>query len=207
MLLRFLLILLLTAPPLAMAAPTILIYGDSLSAGYGLALDQSWAHLLQQRLQRSGYSHAVVNASISGETTSGGLARIEQALTEYHPNIVILELGANDGLRGLSLQEMRQNLTSMIEACRRHRARVLLLGMRIPPNYGPRYTTDFMESFPELAKAHGVALVEFMLAGVAGHTELIQEDGLHPTARAQPKLLDNLWPRLLPQLGRPGAGH
>ena len=162
MLLRLFLIMILHAPACALAAPTILIYGDSLSAAYGIPREQGWSNLLQQRLQRSGYSHVVANASISGETTSGGLTRIDKALTEYQPQIVILELGANDGLRGLSITEMRLNLTAMIAACRRHRASVLLVGMRIPPNYGQRYVTEFMESYPILAKENHLALLEFI---------------------------------------------
>ncbi len=190
-------------PSVALAAPVILVYGDSLSASYGIPRDKSWAHLLQQRLQQSGYPHALVNASISGETTSGGLSRIEKTLAEHRPALVILELGANDGLRGLPVADMRRNLAAIIAACRHHNAEVLLVGMRIPPNYGPRYTHDFFESYPLLARQQRVPLLEFMLEGVAGRRELIQEDGLHPTTHAQPMLLNNLWLKLKPLLGKP----
>lgn len=193
----------LTVPTGVLAAPTILVYGDSLSAAYGIPTDQSWAHLLQQRLQQSGYSHVVTNASISGETTSGGLSRIEKTLAEHRPALVILALGANDGLRGLPIAEMRRNLALTISACRSHQAKVLLVGMRIPPNYGPRYTTEFMESYPLLARQHHLPLLAFLLDGVAGKPELTQEDGLHPTAAAQSRLLDNIWPKLKPLLGKP----
>jgi acyl-CoA thioesterase I len=203
MLLRLLLIMLMLTPAGAFAAPTILVYGDSLSAAYGMATDESWVHLLQQRLQQSGYSHVVVNASISGETTSGGLSRIEKTLLMHRPALVILELGANDGLRGLPIIEMRRNLTMMIDACRRHRTKVLLVGMRLPPNYGPRYATAFMESYPLLARQQKLPLLEFLLDGVAGRPQLTQDDGLHPTAAAQPRLLDNVWPRLTPLLAKP----
>ena len=195
--------MILSVPTGALAAPTILLYGDSLSASYGIPRDKSWAYLLQQRLQQSGYSHVVANASISGETTSGGLSRIEKTLAQHHPALVILELGANDGLRGLPIAEMRRNLTAIIEACQRHKAKVLLVGMRIPPNYGPQYTKAFLESYPLLARQHGLPLLEFMLDGVAGKPELTQEDGLHPTAEAQARLLDNIWPKLKPLLGKP----
>ncbi len=199
---RLLIPFFLCLPGWAVSAPTILIYGDSLSAAYGIPREQGWAHLLQQRLTQAGYRHQVANASISGETTRGGLTRVEQTLTLHRPSLVILELGANDGLRGLPIEEMRRNLAGIIAACKRHQARVLLVGMRIPPNYGPRYTREFVDSYALLAKQHNLPLIAFMLDGVAGKRELIQEDGLHPTAAAQPALLDNLWPRLMPLLGK-----
>lgn len=200
MLIRLLLIVMTLLPATSFAAPVILVYGDSLSASYGIPRDKSWTHLLQQRLAQSGYPHIIANASISGETTSGGLSRIEKALLDHRPAVVVLELGANDGLRGLPVTDMRRNLTAIIETCRRHKANVLLIGMQIPPNYGPRYTQDFLETYPALAKKFHLPLLEFMLDGIAGHRELIQEDGLHPTAAAQPMLLDNLWSKLQPLL-------
>lgn len=202
--LRFVLAILMCLPLQVLAAPTILVYGDSLSAAYGIPTDSGWAALLQSRLHKSGYPHVVVNASISGETSSGGLARIENALRQHHPQLVILELGANDGLRGLPVTQMRQNLGAIIEVCRRHGAHVLLTGMRIPPNYGPHYSRSFSESYSFLAKKYKVPLLPFLLEGVAGRRELAQDDGLHPTAEAQPALLDNVWKSLVPILGKPG---
>lgn len=203
MLLRLFLVTLLSLPAAALAAPTILVFGDSLSASYGIPRDKSWTSLLQQHLQQKGYSHVVANASISGETTSGGLTRLEKTLADHRPALVILELGANDGLRGLPITEMRRNLAAMIKACKRRNTRVLLVGMRIPPNYGPRYTRDFMESYPLLAQQYQLPLLQFMLDGIAGKRELIQEDGLHPTAAAQPKVMENIWTALEPLLGKP----
>ena len=196
-------LILLCAPVAGLAAPTILVYGDSLSAGYGVPRGQEWPSLLARRLDQLGYRHAVVNASISGETSSGGHTRIDHALAQHRPALVILELGANDGLRGLPVTEMRRNLAAIIEACRARQARVLLVGMRIPPNYGPRYTQEFHSSFRQLAQQYRIPLLEFLLDGVAGRRELTQDDGLHPTAAAQPRLLDNLWPVLAPMLGKP----
>lgn len=180
--------------------PVILIMGDSLSAGYGIETSKDWASLLEQRLVSENFPYRVVNASISGETTNGGLSRLAQALATHRPQIVIIELGANDGLRGLPLYLMRNNLEKMIELCQQANTRVLLLGMRLPPNYGPRYTHDFNQVFVELAKEYDTGLVPFLLAGVATQPELMQSDGLHPTDAAQPQLLDTIWPQLLPLL-------
>lgn len=202
MLHRLFVIILLWLPLSAAATPTILVYGDSLSAAYGIATDQGWAHLLQRRLAAQGYPHRVANASISGETTSGGLARIEGTLRQHRPQLVILALGANDGLRGLPVADMRRNLAAIIEHCQRQGARVLLVGMRIPPNYGPHYTRDFAESYAQLAGQYRLPLVAFLLDGVGGQRELIQDDGLHPAAAAQPKMLDNVWVQLQPLLGK-----
>lgn len=174
--------------------------GDSLSAGFGIETSKDWASLLEQRLMSENLPYRVVNASISGETTNGGLSRLAQALATHRPHIVILELGANDGLRGLPLYLMRNNLGKMIELCRQANARVLLLGMRLPPNYGPRYTHDFSQIFAGLANEYETGLVPFFLAGVVTQPELMQSDGLHPTAAAQPQLLDTIWPQLLPLL-------
>lgn len=183
-------------------APTILVYGDSLSAAYRMSREQGWVSLLQQRLQQQGFPHRVVNASVSGETTSGGLARLPAALKQHDPDIVLLELGANDGLRGLSVNSMQSNLSDIIEASQDADAKVLLMGMLIPPNYGPRYTREFSASFPALAKRHDVPLVPFFLDNVAGKPELTLDDGLHPNAAAQAKLLDNVWKTLKPMLDK-----
>lgn len=177
-------------------AATILVYGDSLSAGYGLARQESWPHLLAERLRRDRPHYTVVNASISGETTQGGLRRIDEALQRHRPSIVVLALGANDGLRGASLSAMRSNLERMIEASRKSGAAVLLVGMRIPPNYGPDYTKKFAATFSEIAQARRIALVPFLLEGFADQPTYFQPDQLHPTAAAQPKILDTLWPAL-----------
>jgi acyl-CoA thioesterase-1 len=179
-------------------APVILIMGDSLSAGFGIKLSEDWASLLEQRLVSENLAYRVVNASISGETTNGGLNRLAQTLETHRPQVVILELGANDGLRGLPLYLIRNNLSHMIKLCQQANTRVLLLGMRLPPNYGPRYTHDFTQIFADLAKEYETGLVPFLLAGVATQPELMQSDGLHPTAAAQPQLLDTIWPQLLP---------
>jgi acyl-CoA thioesterase-1 len=203
MLPRFFLLLILSLPVWATAAPTILVYGDSLSAAYGIPRDQGWVELLQRRLNEQGYSHRVANASVSGETTSGGLSRIDATLQETRPDLVIIELGANDGLRGLPVADMKRNLVSMIKAARQQRAEVMLLGMRIPPNYGPVYTREFTNTFQQVASEYKLPLVPFFLDGVAGQRDLILDDGLHPSAAAQGKLLDNVWEELEPMLGKP----
>lgn len=159
--------------------------------------------LLQQRLAQQGFPQQVVNASVSGETTSGGLSRLAAALRQHKPDIVVLELGANDGLRGLPIGDMQRNLRAMIEASRAAKAQVLLVGMKIPPNYGPRYTQEFAASFSQLAKHYELPLVPFLLDDVAGKAELTQDDGLHPNAAAQAKVLDNVWHSLLPMLRKP----
>lgn len=174
----------------------ILVYGDSLSAAYGLAPEQGWVALLQKRLQTQKTPYHVVNSSVSGETTSGGLARFEQTLKQHQPSVVMLELGANDGLRGLSVPEMRNNLSKMIKLAQNAKAQVILLGIMIPPNYGPRYTRDFKNVYPQLADEFKLKLVPFFLDGVAGKAAYIQEDGLHPNAIAQSKILENIWPTL-----------
>jgi len=184
----------------AASQPVILVYGDSLSAAHGIAVDKGWVSLLASRLQQEGYGFRVVNASISGETTTGGAARLPHALATHQPSVVIIELGANDGLRGLPLPTTRANLDSMLSlAATEHRA-VLLVGMRMPPNYGERYTQGFAALYPELARAHHAALVPFLLQGVAEKPALMQADGLHPNERGQPVLLDNVWPVLRPLL-------
>jgi len=184
----------------SLAAATILVFGDSLSAGYGIAVKQSWPSLLVERLQNEKLAYAVVNASISGETTAGGRSRFAAALKQHQPAIVILALGANDGLRGLPLTEVRTNLTQMVQAAKGAGARVLLAGMRLPPNYGPDYTRDFNALFATVAKQEKVALLPFLLEPVAADDAAFQSDRLHPTAAAQPKILDHVWQSLRPLL-------
>jgi acyl-CoA thioesterase I len=175
---------------------TILVFGDSLSAAHGIRPEEGWVTLLTQRLQSQGYGYQIVNASVSGETTSGGVERLPRALQLHQPAIVILELGANDGLRGLPLQEAHANLAKMVDLAQAGGARVLLVGMRLPPNFGPRYTEPFARMFPELANQYHLPLVPFLLDKVALNPALMQEDGLHPNARAQTPILDNVWPYL-----------
>ncbi|MEO8307563.1 MAG: arylesterase [Pseudomonadota bacterium] len=181
---------------------TLLVFGDSLSAAYGLRTDQGWVTLLQQRLQAQGYGYRVVNASVSGETSEGGRNRIPRALTQHQPELVILELGANDGLRGLPVKDLRTNLAQMLEDVRKSGARVLLLGILIPPNYGPQYTQAFAAMYESLAKEQNVPLVPFMLDGIALQKQLMQADGLHPNAQGQPQVLENIWTHLQPLLRR-----
>jgi len=185
------------------ADDTLLVFGDSLSAGYGLAPDQGWASLLQPWLASRGYGQRVVNASVSGETTSGGRSRLPRALDQHHPAVVILELGANDGLRGLPLATASANLGAMIDVIKASKAQVLLVGVELPPNYGPAYTSAFRRMYAELARQHHVALVPFLMEGVALDPRLMQADGLHPNAAGQPRLLDTVWKALQPLLGRP----
>lgn len=180
--------------------PTLVVMGDSLSAGFGLDQSRGWVSLLQTRLREKHFPQQVINASISGETSSGGLSRLPQVLQSYRPQIVLIELGANDGLRGLPLTLLQQNLQRMIELAQQHNTRVLLIGMRLPPNYGPAYTDHFQDLYRQLANDSHVALVPFLLDGVATRPELMQDDGLHPRASAQRQLLDNVWPQLLPLL-------
>lgn len=185
--------------PAQAAEKRILVFGDSLSAGFGIAVAQSWPALLGERLRAAGAPFSVANASISGETTAGGRARLGAALEQFHPALVILALGANDGLRGLPLGQMKDNLGAMIDAAQAAGARVLLVGMRLPPNYGP-YALQFQAAFRDIARERRVPLVDFLLAGVAEKPELFQADMLHPTAEAQGKILDNVWPGLVPLL-------
>jgi len=178
------------------AEPVVLVVGDSLSAGYGVAVDSTWVALLQKRLAAQGYGYRVVNASISGDTTGGARARLPRALELHKPAVVILELGGNDGLRGLPLRQVRENFEFLIERCQAAGAKVVLVGMRMPPNYGAAYADGFHALYGELAKRYGTALLGFFLDGVALDEKLMQADGIHPTAAAQPRLLDNLWPVL-----------
>ncbi|TCO81395.1 acyl-CoA thioesterase-1 [Plasticicumulans lactativorans] len=197
---RLLLLLALLAPWPALAAPALLVLGDSLSAAFGIDTRSGWVSLLAERLAARGLDLRVVNASISGDTTAGGLARLPPLLAEHRPRVVVIELGGNDGLRGLPLPVVRGNLESLIRASRDAGARVLLLGMRIPPNYGPRYTEAFHTLYADLAQRYEVPLVPFFLDGVAAQPGLMQDDGIHPRAEAQPRLLDNVWPALEPLL-------
>ncbi len=196
----FVLVLLFALDASAAPVPSILVVGDSLSAGYGIELRDGWVTLLQQRLARQGYPHTVVNASISGDTTAGGRARLPDALKRHRPRIVILELGGNDGLRGLSLRETRANLDAMIKAAQTAGAQVLLVGIHLPPNYGPDYTGKFHAIYHDLARTYNTALAPFLLEGVALTPGFMQPDGIHPRAAAQPRLLDNVWPYLEPLL-------
>lgn len=180
--------------------PRILVLGDSLSAGYGLALERSWVSLLQQRLRDSGRPDRVINASISGETTAGGEARLASLLETHRPSLVIIELGANDGLRGFSLTRIEAALSRLIQMARDAGARVLVLGVRLPPNYGAAYSQGFQQVFERLGEQLDVAVVPRMLAGVAENRDLMQPDDLHPVAEAQPLILENVWPALLPLL-------
>ncbi|SFY10622.1 acyl-CoA thioesterase-1 [Pseudomonas sp. NFPP02] len=182
------------------AAGTILIVGDSISAGFGLDTRKGWVALLEQRLKQEGFDDKVVNASISGDTSAGGLARLPAALTTHKPDVVVIELGGNDGLRGQPPAQLQQNLASMIQQSRDSGAKVLLLGMQIPPNYGKRYVEDFAKVFGDVAQKEKVPFVPFFLEGVGGHPELMQADGLHPAVGAQDKLLENVWPTLKPLL-------
>lgn len=200
MLIRWLLFVLLLIAPAAWAGQTILVFGDSLSANYGIAAEAGWVSLLQQRLDRKPHDYRVVNASISGETTAGGASRIRAALGTHKPDIVIIELGANDGLRGLALDATRQNLDRIMQACRNHKARILLIGMRLPPNYGPTYAEGFAAIYPALAKKHHAALLPFLLDGIADRREWFQADNLHPTEAAQASIMENVWARLQPLL-------
>ncbi|MES2237257.1 MAG: arylesterase [Rugosibacter sp.] len=184
----------------AVAPHTILVFGDSLSAGYGIAVSESWPALLGERLKQDRKPYVVLNASISGETTAGGNARFAAALEQAHPAIVILALGANDGLRGLPVSAMQDNLAMMIKMTKQHQARVLLVGMRLPPNYGSDYTQHFEAVFRRLAKREKISLIPFLLEPIATDSQAFQADGLHPTAKAQPKILDHIWKPLLPLL-------
>jgi acyl-CoA thioesterase-1 len=185
------------------AQPTIVVLGDSLSAGYGIKIQEGWVNLLAKRLVSEGYGYRVVNASVSGETTQGGLARLPRALETHKPAVVIVELGGNDGLRGLPLKASRDNLDRIIKLSRAAQARVLLVGMMIPPNYGPRYGQEFRDMFTDLASKHPVGFVPFLLDQVALQPGLMQADGIHPNAGGQPRMLDNVWPKLQPLLVAP----
>lgn len=198
-------VLFLVASTSSAQEPTILIVGDSLSAGYGIDVDQSWVTLLQLRLEEQGYEHRVVNASIGGETTQGGSTRIEQALETFNPALVILELGGNDGLRGIPANSMQENLEHIILKSEASGANVVMLGIQIPTNYGRRYREAFEKVFSDLANQYDIPWIEFFMDGIALNEDLMQNDGIHPNATAQPMLLDNAWPMILVALADQGS--
>jgi acyl-CoA thioesterase-1 len=190
----------LAAP--ALAARTVMVFGDSLSAAYGLSSDEGWVSLLARRLAKAHPSWQVANASVSGETTAGGLSRLPADLARHHPSIVVIELGANDALRGQPVAAIRANLERMVKLVRQARAEPVLVGIMIPPNYGIDYAREFRELYPALARKDDVPVVPFLLAGVVEHAELFQADQLHPTAAAQPRILDNVWAALEPLVAK-----
>lgn len=190
----------LTFTSLNSRADGILVLGDSLAAGYGLERGEGWVDLLQQRLDESGRTIELINASVSGETTSGGLSRLPDLLELHKPDMVLLELGANDGLRGIPLTIVEANLNKLVELVNATDASTIMLGNRLPPNYGPRYTQEFFELFQEVAAVHDLPLVPFLLDGVATDWDLMQADGLHPNAEAQPIILETVWQVLEPEL-------
>lgn len=186
--------------PAPASRPALVVLGDSLSAGYGIRVEEGWVALLGRRLEAEGYGYRVVNASVSGETTGGALARLPRVLAVQSPSLLIVELGANDGLRGLPIAEMRANLDRLVELAGRAGARVLIVGMRIPSNYGPQYTQQFSDTFGAVAKRHKAALVPFLLERIAQDDKNFQADRLHPVAAAQGALLETVWPALRPLL-------
>jgi acyl-CoA thioesterase-1 len=197
---RSLFLLAIAAPAAAAAAQTVLVFGDSLSAGFGIAVEQSWPALLGKRLADKRPAYTVANASISGETTSGGRSRLPAALDRFRPAVVVVALGANDGLRGLPVQQMRANLEAMIRAAKARQARVLLVGMKLPPNYGTDYTAAFEQTYRSVARQEKVALLPFLLEPVVFDAGAFLPDGLHPSAAAQPKILEHVWKALAPLL-------
>jgi acyl-CoA thioesterase-1 len=198
-------VLLIAAPaPVRAEVPVVLVLGDSLSAAYAIPVETGWVALLEERLSQAGRAR-VVNASISGETTAGGLSRLPALLAEHAPTVVAIELGANDGLRGLPIAQIRDNLERLVELAQDASARVLLLGIELPVNFGPRYRDQLRAVYADLAQARDTALVPFLLEGVALQPELILDDGLHPNASAQPRILDNVWPVLAPLLETPAS--
>jgi len=198
--LRFLLFALTTAWSAATAAGTILVYGDSLSSAYGIGQREGWVTLLEERLKQRKLDYSVANASISGETTSGGAARIDDALARFRPEVVIVALGANDGLRGLPVTEVKANLLRIIGAAQARQAKVLVAGMRMPPNYGAKYTQAFQQAFADAARERRAAYVPFLLDGIADNRDLFLADQIHPSAQAQPIILDTVWKGLAPLL-------
>jgi len=201
-LLTLLPLLLLSSPVQAQETDpyTLLVFGDSLSAAYGIDASEGWVALLDNKIKDKQYPYRIVNASVSGETSTGGLARLPAALDTHQPDIVILELGGNDGLRGLPLVSLRQNLIQMIELSQAAGAKVLLAGIQIPPNYGPRYTIPFFEMYGEIAEERTLPLVPFLIDGIPQQPDLMQNDGIHPKAEAQWMIVENVWPYLEPML-------
>jgi len=206
MLNRILLLLLLILPGTA-PADIILVVGDSLSAAYGIPVAQGWVSLLQERLDAGDYPWEIVNASISGDTTANARARLSRALTSHEPAVVLLELGGNDGLRGLSLTAMKANLAAMIVSLQEAGAQLLLIGVQLPPNYGPRYTEKFQSIYQELAREYGIALLPSLVAGIGTEQNLMQSDGIHPNATAQPLIRDRVWEELEPLLDQAGRSQ
>ena len=196
-----LLVIVLAANADSAEPPTVLVFGDSLSAGFGMEVDQSWAVLLQSRLEDQGYEHRVVNASITGETTAGGVTRIDRTLATFSPQLIILELGANDGLRGFPPAQIKTNLGTIVTRSKAAGVAVVLLAIRIPTNYGARYTAAFEGVFREVAEELGIRWIEFFMEGVALNDELLQADRIHPNSEAQAILLDNAWPIISATLG------
>lgn len=186
--------------PAAGQTGTILVYGDSISAAYGMDQEQGWVSLLSERLATSHPHYTIINASVSGETTGGGITRLPKTLDIHQPDILILELGGNDGLRGYPIDKIRENLAAMITAAHAAGSRVLLIGMVLPPNYGRRYTEAFETIFSELARDHDLPFVPFLLDGITTQRDLIQRDGIHPTIEAQPAMVDDILPALVPLL-------
>ena len=191
---------LVCVPAWSAESRTILVVGDSLSAGFGMYLEQSWPRLLQNRLDDNGHQYRVINSSITGDTTQGGLTRLPRLLSRYRPALVVIELGGNDGLRGIGIPVTTQNLSSMIEQSLTIGTTVILTGIRLPPNYGSTYTEGFYAMYTELEKKYGISLVPFFMEGIALNPELMQPDGIHPNEKAQPLLLDNIWSLLEPLL-------
>jgi acyl-CoA thioesterase I len=185
---------------------SILVLGDSLSAAYGINTDEGWVALLQQQLSNEGYDYRVINASVSGDTTRTGLGRIDSALQDHHPSIVIIALGGNDGLRGLAFSEIESSLAGIIERCINNNANVLLAGVRLPPNYGAAYNQQFTDLYHRLSSRYGIPLVPRLLDQVAEHREQLQDDGMHPKAGAQPRIMRNVWAQLKPMLRKPESG-
>ncbi len=197
----------LLLPTITLAKPPVLlVLGDSLSAGYGIAREEGWVWLLDQRLKQLGLPHQVINASVSGETTAGGLTRLPSLLEQHHPAVMVIELGANDGLRGFDVETIHDNLTALIRQARAIDSLVLLVGVRLPPNYGAAYLGSFQDVFRTVSKTEEVPLVPALLKDVAEHWELMQDDGLHPKAEAQERILDNVWPSLEPLLRATSGG-
>ena len=190
----------LSVPVFAGNSPVILVIGDSLSAGYGMELSQSWPRLLQNRLDDNGHQYRVVNSSITGDTTQGGLTRLPRLLEKHQPSLVIIELGGNDGLRGLGISVTRSNLSQMVQKSQQAGATVILTGIRLPPNYGPAYTDQFYSIYGDMQEQFGLLLIPFFMEDVAFNPELMQGDGIHPNAKAQPILLDSVWEFLEPEL-------
>jgi acyl-CoA thioesterase-1 len=186
--------------PAAFAAGSILVFGDSLSAGLGIGIEQSWPALLSKRLAAEKLPYSVANASVSGETTAGGRSRLAAALDRFKPSVVVIELGANDGLRGLSVAQMRDNLLAMVRSAQQRHIRVLLVGIKLPPNYGADYTASLESAYRDVARQRKTALLPFLLEPIAQDPDAFQPDGLHPVAAAQPKILDHVWKALRPLL-------